>query len=160
MLCDHSVLFTALWLLQASINHEHDSPWCMSFLIQWEVHFPNSVALNISKPSGLPEWVRKKQYLNLFPTEVSIFAKTKSWDYPQWNTICPCLWEAAGKSFHSQEMVIWHNWYWNSARWLSEVKQADKERLCCVKTGSLEMCFSFEPIRIIYFTKIFPIGIF
>lgn len=34
-----SVLLT--WcLLQASINCEHDSPWCMSFLIQWQVHFP------------------------------------------------------------------------------------------------------------------------
>lgn len=76
-----SVLLT--WcLLQASINCEHDSPWCMSFLIQWQVHFPNSAALYLSKPSGLPRWVRKKQYLDLFPTKVSIFAKTKSWEYP------------------------------------------------------------------------------
>lgn len=77
-----NVLFTTWWLLQASINCEHDSPWCMSFLNQWQVHFPNSAALYLSKPSGLPRWVRKKQYLDLFPTEVSIFAKTKSWEYP------------------------------------------------------------------------------
>lgn len=116
VLCDHSALFSALWLLQASINHEHYSPWCVFFnsVASAFSQFYGTISLNLQDCQD--ELGRNRQNLDLFPTKLSIFAKTKSREYPQWDAICPCHWEPARKSFHSQEMIIWHDWHWNSAR--------------------------------------------